>query len=213
MSLFNYKLYLVTDEKACRGRNLFQVVEEALKGGVDIVQLREKNLCNEDFLAKAQKLKELLDKYNTPLIINDNVPVAVQTNSDGIHVGKNDLQPIIIKKQWPFCKILGYSVEDESQLQTQDASVADYLALSPIFFSATKMDTATRWGLEGIKRARSVTSKPLVAIGDVNASNAKSIIDAGADCLAVVSAICSAENPAKAAEAIRNEIEKTGRTI
>ncbi|RFM28628.1 thiamine phosphate synthase [Deminuibacter soli] len=207
MQAFPYKLYLVTDERACLGRNFFDVVEQAVKGGVDLVQLREKQLDDAAFLTKALRLKELLDRYNVPLIINDHVSVAMQTGSAGLHVGNSDTAPAQVKAQWPSC-LLGYSIEYLQQLQTVQAQVSDYLAVSPVFATGTKQDTVTVWGLEGIAQIRSQTNKPLVAIGNINEQNAAAVIAAGADCLAVVSAICSAENPAKAAAQLREAIEQ-----
>ena len=209
MFKFPYKLYLVTDTEACGSRNLFEVVEAAVKGGVDIVQLREKNLPEKDFLRRAIDLKELLDKYHVPLIINDSLTVAKQSFSTGIHVGNNDISPEYIRQTWLNVGVIGYSLEDLQQLTTASALFSDYIALSPVFNTLTKKDTITEWGLEGVALVRSLTQKPLVAIGNVHVKNAKNIITAGADCLAVVSAICSAANPEKAAADIRNEIEKS----
>lgn len=208
MRRFNFRLYLVTDQHACKGRDLLTVVAAAVEGGVDLVQIREKQLTGKDFLHKALKLKEVLDRYGVPLIVNDNLAVAMQCHAAGIHVGNKDVSPVSIKSNWPGCEILGYSLEFEEQLQTIDANVADYLALSPVFSTATKQDTITVWGLNGLKHIRSLTKKPLVAIGRINASNAAAVMRSGADCLSVVSAICSAGDPAKAAADIRNEIEK-----
>jgi len=205
---FKYRLYLVTDEAACLGRDLNQVVEAAVLGGVDLVQIREKNLAEKEFLTKSLKLKEMLDRYGVPLIVNDNLPVALQSQAAGIHVGNQDISPEIIVQQWPACGILGYSLEYEKQLQTKNAELAHYLALSPVFATPTKTNTITEWGLTGINKIRRLTQKPLVAIGNIKAENAREVIQAGADCLAVVSAICSAPNPAMAAEKIRNAIEK-----
>ena len=208
MQRFDFSLYLVTDQQACKGRDLFAVVASAVEGGVDIVQIREKQLPEKDFLYKALKLKEVLDRCGVPLIVNDNLHVAMQCNAAGIHVGNNDISATSIKSTWPDCKIIGCSLEFEDQLQNRDTHVADYLALSPVFATPTKRDTITVWGLDGLKRIRSLTKKPLVAIGNIDASNAAAVMRSGADCLAVVSAICSADHPAKAAAAIRNEIEK-----
>lgn len=205
---FNYKLYLVTDQAACGGRRLEEVVEAAVKGGVDIVQIREKSLPEKEFLEKTLRIKDILDGYGIPLIVNDNLPVAIQSKAAGIHVGNKDISPVKIHENWPGCGILGYSIEYEDQLNYPNAELADYLALSPIFSTPTKTDTVTEWGLAGITKIRALTPQPLVAIGSINTSNAASIIRAGADCLAVVSAICSAPDPAKAAEKIRNEIER-----
>ncbi|MCC9135542.1 thiamine phosphate synthase [Pontibacter silvestris] len=208
MAAFNHKLYLVTDDAACLGRDLVTVVEAAVLGGVDLVQIREKYLPENAFLEKTLRLKEMLDKYNTPLIVNDNLQVASRAGAAGIHVGNNDIAPAEILQQWSACGILGYSLEYEEHLQSSHVKLADYVALSPVFSTPTKTDTVTEWGLDGITHIRSLTTKPIVAIGRVNAKNAGNIIRAGADCLAVVSAICSAPAPAKAAEEIRNEIEK-----
>ncbi|GAB3176262.1 thiamine phosphate synthase [Telluribacter humicola] len=205
---FDYSLYLVTNEEACLGRPLLQVVEQAVKGGVDLVQLREKRLSHAIFLRKALQLKELLDRYRVPLIINDNLLVAQSCGAAGIHVGNSDVAPRTIRNQWQQCGVLGYSVEQEDQIHNEHAELSDYIALSPVFSTATKTDTITEWGLEGIRRTRMLTSKPIVAIGNVNLYNARQIVEAGADCLAVVSAICSAADPARAAEELRNVVEK-----
>ncbi|ALJ00787.1 thiamine phosphate synthase [Rufibacter tibetensis] len=205
---FPYRLYLVTDEKACLGRDFFQVVEAAVKGGVDLVQIREKELPEAAFLEKTLRLRELLDRYGVPLIVNDHLGVAQQSGVAGIHVGNSDVAPQQIREAWAGCGILGYSLEDEAHLQSPHAQLADYVALSPVFATPTKTDTITEWGLEGVRRIRNLTTKPLVAIGRVSAENATDLVTAGADCLAVVSAILSAPDPARVAEDIRNQIEK-----
>ncbi len=205
---FPYRLYLVTDEKACLGRDLINVTEEAVKGGVDLVQLREKTLTREAFLERALRMKEMLDRYHVPLIINDNVWVAVKCNAAGVHVGNADVSPDGVRDMWKVNPMIGYSVEDEAQINNQAAQHSDYLGISPVFSTPTKTDTLTEWGLDGIRLIRSMSIKPLVAIGGIKTENARSIIAAGADCLAIVSAICSAADVAHAAELFRNEIEK-----
>lgn len=192
----------------CIGSDILTVTEQAVKGGVDLVQLREKHLTDMEFLHTALQMREMLDRYNVPLIINDNVRVALECGAFGIHVGNNDMPPSQIKMQWPGCGLLGYSLEYISQLQSMEMQHSDYLGVSPVFSTPTKTDTVTQWGLDGIARIRSLTNKPLVAIGAMNMDNAYDVIKAGADCIAVVSAISRAENPAKAAWEIRNEIER-----
>lgn len=206
---FPYQLYLVISEKDCLGKDFLDVAEKSILGGVDIIQLREKNTSTEDFFRKALALKEITDKYNIPLIINDYFEVAEKVGSAGIHVGNNDKSPSSLRNELFFKdKIIGYSVEYLSQLENVNTELSDYLGISPIFNTDTKKDTVTEWGLEGLSKIRSLTKKPLVAIGNINSYNAASIIKAGADALAVVSAICSAENPEKAAYEIKNEIVK-----
>lgn len=206
--MFDRRLYLVISEEACKGRDMVDVATAAIKGGVDVIQLREKHLDNPAFLERALRLKAALDTYHVPLIINDNLWVAQQCGAGGIHVGNSDLPPLAIRAQWPACGILGYSVEYEKQLQYPDAAASDYLALSPIFSTPTKLDTVTEWKLEGIRHIRALTSQPLVAIGAIHAGNAADVIRAGADCLAIVSAICAAADPERAAAEIRLQIEK-----
>lgn len=199
---------MVVSAEACPGRDLVEVTEQAVKGGVDLVQLREKHLNNNAFTETAMRLKKMLDNYSVPLIINDNIEVAVQSNAFGVHVGNSDMPPSQIKKQWANCRLLGYSIEYIEQLTNSEIHHVDYLGISPVFNTATKTDTVTQWGLEGIQVIKKLTEKPLVAIGNMNMDNAYNVIKAGANCLAVVSAICGAKNPARAAWAIRNEIER-----
>lgn len=208
-SQFPYLLYLVISENDCKERDLFKVAKQAIFGGVDIIQLREKNSNENDFLEKAKQLKEITDKYNIPLIINDNFQIAQQVKAAGIHVGTSDLSPVIIREQWKEeKKIIGYSIEYLEQLNNNQTELSDYLGISPIFKTDTKKDTITEWGLDGLTKIRQLTNKPLVAIGNMNLKNAKAVQNAGADCIAVVSAICGASNPEKAAYELKNELLK-----
>lgn len=205
---FPYKLYLVISEADCKHRNFLDVAEQGILGGVDIIQLREKNAADKAFLNNALRLKEITDKYGIPLIINDNALVAKEANAFGIHVGLNDTPPTVLREVFFQNKMIGYSIEYLDQLKNKDAAVADYLGISPVFRTNTKTDTVTEWGLEGLMKIRKLTDKPLVAIGNIHLKNALAVINAGADCIAVVSEICSAENPQKAAFNLKNEILK-----
>lgn len=206
---FPYQLYLVISEADCTRRSLLETAELAILGGVDIIQLREKKDSTAGFLRKAQQLIELTDRYKIPLIINDNREVAELSKAAGIHVGNNDTEPVFLRQQPTMKnKIIGYSIEYLSQLQNQQTLAADYLGISPVFKTDTKKDTVTEWGLQGITQIRQLTDKPLVAIGNIHVTNAREIIHAGADCIAVVSAICGASDPQKAAYELKNEILK-----
>lgn len=207
-NVFPYRLYLVISEEACNRRPLNDVAEMAIRGGVDIIQLREKFDSTNTFLQKAMSLQNVLTKYNVPLIINDNLEVARRCNAYGIHVGNSDVPPTVIRETWPECECLGYSIEYLKQLVNKETKTSDYLGISPIFDTLTKQDTVAQWGLAGLRQIRSITEKPLVAIGNMNAQNAYDVIKAGADCLAVVSAICSAADPERAAGEIRAQIER-----
>jgi thiamine-phosphate pyrophosphorylase len=205
---FPYRLYLVVGEADCNNRDIVWVTEQAVKGGVEVVQLREKLKKFDYFTHTSRRLKDMLDRYSIPLIINDNIDVAIACSAAGLHVGVSDMQPSVVKEQWPGCGMLGYSIENIEQLYSEEMQHATHLGISPVYSTPTKTNTVTEWGLQGISKIRTLTNKPLVAIGSMNADNAYSVINAGADCVAVVSAICAAQDPANAAEAIRNQIEK-----
>ncbi|QBG47612.1 thiamine phosphate synthase [Verrucomicrobia bacterium S94] len=205
---FPYRLYLVISEADCSGRDFVEVAEQAVQGGVDLVQLREKHAAPDEFLHKAERLQTMLQSYDVPLIINDNLDVAMQSGAFGIHVGRSDIAPAHIRSVWADCGSLGYSIEHLDQLETQDAELSDCFGISPVFKTPTKTDTITEWGLDGIRTIRQRTDKPLIAIGRISADNAADVIRAGADCLAVVSAICQAPDPKQAARQIRGQIDQ-----
>ncbi|HPS46042.1 MAG TPA: thiamine phosphate synthase [Bacteroidales bacterium] len=194
-----FKLCLVTDEKLCMGRSLPDIVRKAVEGGVTMVQLREKNADTRTFIEKALTLKEVLKPFQVPLIINDRVDVALAVKADGIHIGQKDMPYELLKKIIPESMIVGLSVETMEQIQIANNYKVDYLGISPIFATPTKTDTSGCWGIEGLKKARNSTNHKLIAIGGISNTNVKTIIDAGANGIAVVSAICSAEDPQKAA--------------
>lgn len=200
---FPFRLYLVISEADCRGRDMLWVAEEAIRGGVDLLQLREKHVDTDSFVAKAERLKEVTDRHGVPLIINDNLAVAMRVEAFGIHVGQQDTPPGSVRSTWPDCRLLGYSIERLDQLQNNESAIADCLGISPVFSTATKPDTVTEWGIEGIRQIRQLTEKPLIAIGRMNRHNAGAAVRAGANCIAVVSAICTADSPRKAAAELK----------
>jgi thiamine-phosphate pyrophosphorylase len=197
------ELYLVTDEAACMGRDYFWVVEEAVKGGVTMVQLREKTLSTRAFIEKAKRLKDLLAPYNVPLIINDRVDVALACDADGVHVGQSDMPFQLLKNILPAEKIIGVSAENKENVQESEAWNLAYLALSPLFATPSKTDTGNPWGMEGIKWAKQNSRHPLIVIGGLNAMNTREAIRNGADGIAVISAICSSPSPYEAAKELR----------
>ncbi|MCB1102207.1 MAG: thiamine phosphate synthase [Kiritimatiellae bacterium] len=196
-------LYLVTDRALCRGRSLAEVVAAAVAGGVSVVQLREKDLPTRAFIEEARHLKTLLAPKGVPLIINDRVDVAWAAEADGVHLGQSDMTVADARRLLGPRALIGLSIEKRSQVDEADAGEADYLAASPVFSTPTKTDTAPALGLEGVAFLRGKTPRPLVAIGGVNLANAAEVIGAGADGLAVVSAICSAADPEAAARALK----------
>jgi len=190
-----FDLCLVTDEKLCLGKSLFHVIERAVGGGVTMVQLREKNLSTKEFVIKALKIKVILKPFNVPLIINDRIDIALAVNAEGVHIGQNDIPFELARKIIPQSMLLGLSVENLAQVKEAEAYKVDYLGVSPVFSTPSKTDITSHWGLDGLRELRKVSSHKLIAIGGINASNAESVIKAGADGIAVISAICSAAEP------------------
>jgi thiamine-phosphate pyrophosphorylase len=201
------RLYLVTDRALAHGRDLEALVAQAVEGGVSCVQLREKAMASRDFLALATALQARLGALGIPLFINDRVDIALACGAPGVHLGQSDLPVADARRLLGPEALIGWSVEtpeDVARAQTLDV---DYLGVSPVFATPTKTDTLPPWGLEGLASVRRQTRLPLVAIGGVNLGNAAEVLQAGADGLAVVSAICSAPEPRAAAQALRQCID------
>lgn len=188
-------LYLVTDRGLCGKKSLEEVVVHAVKGGVAYVQLREKEISTRSFLEEAGKVKKLLKPYKVPLIINDRVDIALACNAEGVHIGQDDMPYEIVRKLMGTKAIIGLSVETwEDVLASQELDV-NYIGVSPVFSTPTKTDTKDPWGLDGLAKIKAFSRHPVVAIGGLNESNIKEVVMAGADCVAVVSAICAADYP------------------
>jgi thiamine-phosphate pyrophosphorylase len=201
------RLYLVTDQPSLKGRALIDVVQAAVLGGVTCVQLREKHANSRDFYAQAVALMELLAPLNIPLIINDRLDIALACGAPGVHLGQSDIPVAVARKLLPPEVFIGWSVENMDEVVHSAMLPVDYLGVSPVFATPTKTDTATPWGLEGLQRIRAVTDLPLVAIGGIHPSNASAVLQAGAHSLAVVSAICSADDPRAASQQLRGLID------
>jgi thiamine-phosphate pyrophosphorylase len=196
------RLCLVTDRDLARGRPLVEIVAAAVKGGVTMVQLREKTAPTRAFLEEARALKALLAPLGVPLIINDRADIALAVGADGMHVGQTDMPLAVARELLGPRAILGLSITNHVQIAREDAGAADYLGLGPLYLQQTKKDAATPLGVEGFRALRAATPKPVVAIGGLKAQNAAPVIAAGANGVAVVSAIVSADDPRAAAQEI-----------
>jgi len=207
MKNFDLSLYLVTDRALSLGRPLEFIVEEAVKGGVTMVQLREKDCSSLEFYKLGMKLKKILNPLNIPLIINDRLDIALAVDADGLHIGQSDLPWQVARQLLGSDKILGLSVETQQQAEDANHLDVDYIGVSPVFATPTKTDTFQPFGLDGLKQACSGCKHPAVAIGGINLNNAASIIQHGAEGIAVVSAISSAQDLVKAASELKLEIQ------
>lgn len=204
----SWDVYLVTDRSFSLGRSTLEIVRAAVRGGVSVIQLREKNLGTCDFYLEAMKIREFLRSVRIPLIINDRIDIALAVDADGVHVGQEDMPVKVARKILGPDRIVGLSVNAPEEINEESFEFADYLAISPVFSTATKPDITQPWGLEGLRRARGLTELPLVGIGSMTAENAREVVMAGADCVAVVTAIVSADDPAEATRTLVERVKE-----
>ncbi len=187
------KFYLVTDSDILRDRDFYNSIEEALKGGVTMLQLREKNASGKEFLEKAIKLRELTKKYNVKFIINDRVDIAMLCDADGVHVGQSDIPANKVRELIGEDKIVGVSARTVEEALTAKENGADYLGVGAMFTTRTKLD-AKSVSIEKLKEIKEVIKLPVVAIGGLSLSNIDKLKECNVDGYAVVSAILGAEN-------------------
>jgi len=205
-NLASWDVYIVTDRRLSKGRSTQEIVEAAVSGGASVVQLREKNLQTREFYQEGLKIRDFLKSMDVPLIINDRIDLALALDAEGVHVGREDMPVEVARRILGPDKILGVSVEKPEHIDESVVECADYLGVSPVFLTPTKEELVTSWGIEGLKKVRSMTDLPLVAIGSIKRENAREVVEAGADCVAVVSAIVSADDPREAARLLLEEV-------
>lgn len=202
---FKSLLYLVTDRQLAK-KPLEVVIEEAINGGADCVQLREKNINTKEFVEIAQTIKYITDRYNVPLIINDRIDVALAVQAYGVHLGQDDMPLTIARKIVPHAMVIGISVSTVNEAIEAEKDGADYIGAGSVFPTSTKDDISGVIGLEGIQEIKKAVSIPVIAIGGIQIHNAEQVIQHGADGIAVVSAIVSSDNPYEAAKTLKTII-------
>ena len=210
---FDLTLYLVVGSDAVGGRRLEDVVGAAVRGGVTLVQLREKTLPDADVIARARRLKSLLDPGGVPLIVNDRVEVARAADADGVHLGQDDLDAARARDMLGPDKIVGVSAGTAAEASRVDRALADYVGVGSVYATATKPDAGAPIGVDGLGvLCRALSPLPIVAIGGIHGGNAAEVMASGAaDGVAVVSAVCGAADPEAAARDLRRAVE-AGRT-
>ncbi|MCH4565188.1 MULTISPECIES: thiamine phosphate synthase [Halomonas] len=194
-------LYLVTDPGLCADRGLVDTVVAAVRGGVTLVQLRDKHASDAELIDQARRLKAALAGSGVPLIINDRPEVALAAGADGLHLGQDDGDVAAARAALGERAILGLSVQTHAQLARLDPGPLDYLGLGPVFATPTKHDHARPLGFDGLAALVAASPLPTVAIGGLKAEHAAAVRSAGADGLAVISAICGQPDPEAAARA------------
>jgi thiamine-phosphate pyrophosphorylase len=206
--MVDLSLMLVTDPAMTARRGLIATVRAAVAGGVTIVQLRDKHVDDAALTATALALREALAPSGVPLIVNDRPGVAKAAGLAGVHVGQDDEVPAVARAIVGARGILGVSVTCAADLPTVDPAVVDYAGVGPVFASTTKADAAAELGEAALADIAARLPVPVVAIGGINLANVAGMIRAGAAGIAVVSAICAADDPRAAAADLREAIEK-----
>jgi len=195
-----WRLYVVTDERVSRSRSHLEVAEAAIRGGADVIQLRDKTAPSGALYRIAVALRKITRDASIPFIVNDRLDIALAADADGVHVGQDDLPASVVRKLLGPGKLLGVSTETPEEALRAEKDGADYLGVGPIFEArGTKADAGAPKGPGMIAPIRGVCRLPVVAIGGIKAGNARSVREAGADAVAVISDIVGADDIVQAA--------------
>ncbi len=190
----NYELYLITDRRFLKRRELKKVIEDAILGGVTIVQVREKNISTREFFKVAKEVKEVTDYYKVPIIINDRLDIAQAIDADGVHLGQKDMPLNIARKILGKDKLIGISVGNVKEALEAENNGADYLGIGTIFPTGSKKDVDAIIGIDGLSQVKNSISIPSVAIGGINKTNFKDVLKTGVEGISVISAILDENN-------------------
>ncbi|MGE4275537.1 MAG: thiamine phosphate synthase [Candidatus Methanomethylophilaceae archaeon] len=194
----DYGLYVITDETISGGRSHAHVAEQAVLGGADVIQLRDKHMGGREMLHTALAIREITYRAGVTFIVNDRLDIALLSAADGVHLGQGDIDASSARSICPPGFIIGVSVGDAEEAVQAEEAGADYLGPGPIFFTGSNADAAPACGLEVLKAMRAKVSIPLVAIGGINRGNLASVLENGADGVAVISAAVAPPDIARA---------------
>ena len=196
----NWQVYLVTQESLSGDHSTVEVVQSAIDGGVDVVQLREKEMSTRSRYELGQELRELTDAADVPLLVNDRVDIAQAIDADGVHVGDSDLPPEAARELLGPDAIVGYSASTVATAERAEAAGADYLGVGAVYGTSSKdvTDEEDGIGTDRIEKIARAVSIPVIGIGGITAENAEEVIDAGAAGVAVISAITATDDPQQA---------------
>jgi thiamine-phosphate pyrophosphorylase len=204
----NYGLYVVTDEGLSKGLSHLELAERAVRGGANVIQLRDKSLGGRRLIEIAINIKKVTKKAGALFIMNDRLDVAMASGADGVHLGQDDLPLKDALKLVPKGFIIGITVHDVAEAVEAQKGGASYLGLSPIFQTGSKSDAGAACGIQMIKDVKKKVSIPVVGIGGINAMNARDVLEAGADGIAVISAVVGQLDVEKAARGLKDLVDK-----
>lgn len=207
----NLLLYAVTDRRWLLNDTLENQVERAIKSGVSIVQLREKEISKDEFLKIAVNIKKICNKYNVPFIINDDVEIAIKSDADGVHIGQEDMTALKVRKLIGKDKILGVSAQTLEQALKAQEETADYLGVGAVFSTSTK-DNASDVSFDTLKSICQNVNIPVVAIGGINEENISKLQGTNISGIAVVSAIFAQKDIENATKRLYKQAYNTIKT-
>jgi len=209
-SLPSWRLYVIVDPAAMRGRGLAAVAAAAIRGGADVLQLRDKTVSVGAVVEAARVLLPLTRQAGIPLIINDWVEAAAAVGADGVHLGQDDDSIEEARKRLGPGRLIGLSTHSLAQALAAEQAGADYIGFGPIFPTPTKPDYGSI-GLDALRKAASQIRIPMVCVGGIEAGNLDQVLEAGATCVAVVRAVCGAEDPEAATRELKNRLVQSVR--
>jgi thiamine-phosphate pyrophosphorylase len=197
---------VVTQENAKRTHE--EIAEQSYIGGADVVQLRDKNMNSLEYFKTAMKISVLAKEYGKLFIVNDRIDIALASDADGVHLGQSDIPAKAARRIVPEDMIIGVSVGNAKEAKEAEKAKADYVALSPIFDTLSKGDAGSGKGMEMLFEIRNAVNIPVIAIGGINESNAFSVIEGGADGIAVISAVTEKEDMAQAVRNLKEIVKE-----
>jgi thiamine-phosphate pyrophosphorylase len=208
MTFADSSLYLITDRDLSRGRSVRSVVQAALAGGINVVQLRDKKVETQVLVEDGLRIHDLTARAGVPLIVNDRVDVALSIEAEGAHVGQTDLPAAMARTLLPRTKLLGVSTSTVAMAQQAYQDGADYIGFGPLYHTTTKQTAASPRGLQMLAEVVAAVPIPVVVLGGISQANIAEVVAAGADHVAVCSAIVGAEDVQRAAAGLKAQMEK-----
>lgn len=209
----NFDLYVITDEIIAGGRSHAEIAQQAVSGGADIIQLRDKGRSCTDLVAIGREIAAITRKAGAVFIVNDRLDVAMASGADGVHLGLDDIRVSTARQLAPPGFVIGVSVGTVEEAMEAEREGADYVALSPTFPTASKDNAGPGHGLDRLREIRRAVSLPVVAIGGINRQNVQEVIAAGADGIAVISAVVASPDITGAARELKGLVRESKRRV
>lgn len=204
--MLDFKLYVITGEEFHPHRSMIEVMEEAIEGGADFIQLRDKKSSKKQILEKAKSLRALTKRYNVPLIVNDHIDIAIAVDADGVHLGQDDL-PLQEARKMIGNKIIGISTHSIEQARVAEEGGADYIGVGPIFPTTTKEDVVAPVTLDYLREVVNEIKIPFVPIGGIKLHNVQQVLEAGGRSVCVVSEVVGSSDVKGTCEAFLKKVK------